>query len=53
MMARQTLHVFQVHRLLICAGEPQTILWKTKYAMVLTECSHQGLRQEFIFILWI
>ena len=43
MMVRETQRVFQVHRLLIPAGEPQTILWRTKCAMFLTEWSHQGL----------
>ena len=42
-MVRQTQHVFNVHRLLIPAGESHTILWQTKCTTFLTEFSHQGL----------
>ena len=41
-----TTHVFKMHRLLIPAGESHTILWWTKCATFLTECSHQGLPLE-------
>ena len=49
-MVRQRQRIFQVHGFLIYASKPQTILWQTKYAMVLTECAHQGLPRGRGFI---
>ena len=49
MMVHQRLRVFQVHHLLIPTDEPHKFLGWTKYAMFLSQCTHQGLPRWILF----